>query len=287
MATRIDTVTSPVTLGAGRRQSYSYPALGQLQSLNVPGGDAINPRPGGTPSPSFWLVQNTGAPPAPVGAIIYLDRVTWAITSSTGTGTLLVPNFGGVNRPLTMPFQTERAVSGSMQGVDDYWCWSLSCILAFDAIPGVVTGDLGITIGVGTRAEIRGAAQFGGVEIGPTAPNTIGVVVRQADGGAVTLVQDIATGFNVTVFHKYEIRLLSPTLNGEARIKFLIDNVPLLSVPYGVGTVLPSQNSGGVSTIGFTPGIANKIAVPGSTTRMYLPPYGMTVASAPIEEALP
>lgn len=280
--TRNETVTTPPTLGAGRGQSYNYPTIGRSTTNNVPTSDAVSPRPGGGRLQSFYALDVTGAPPAPEGATIYNGRVAWAITSNAGTGRQARPNFAGTNRPLTVPCQTVKGAA-NFQGIDDAWCWSVSAILAFDAIPGPITGDIGLTVGVGTRCQIRGAAALAGIEFGPTGVATLGVICRQTDAGPVTLAQDVAGVTDMTAYHRYEIRFVGPTANAEAQIKFVIDGGTQLVLSYGAGTVLPDQKQG---TLGFTPGVLNMAAL-AATTRMYFVPNSLVIASGPVEEALP
>lgn len=285
--TRTESVTTPPVLGAGRRFSYNYPSIGPGTTGTTPAGDALTARPGGIVSSSYFTVTNVGAPPNPRGAVIYNGRVAWSLTSNTGTGTRIVPNFGGTNRPMAMPFQTTQTPGASFQGIDDYWCWSISAVFAFDAIPGVITGDIGLAVGSGNRADIRGASAFEGMEIGPTGVGTVGVIVRQLDAGPVTLAQNVAAGLDLTAYHRYEIRLVGPTTTTEAAVKFLIDGVLQLSVPYGAGTVLPIQRGSVGSNLGMTPGVLNIEAAGAATTRMYFAPNSLVVSAAPTEDALP
>lgn len=282
--TRLETVTAPVTLGAGRHYAYRYPTIGVGTTNAFSNMDVATGRPGGQRAQSFWGQFDTGASPAPKGSTIYNGRVGVALTSNTvPTGTQLSPSFAGTNRPLTMPFQTVRAASGSPQYVDDCWCWSFSALLAFDAIPGAITGDVGLCVGVGTRCVIRGVNQFAGIEFGPTNVGTLGVICRQVDAGAVTLAQNVTGVADMTLWHKYEIRLLGPTAQGEASVKFMIDGQTQLALSYGAGTVLPDQKQG---SLGFTPGLIN-LNANAATTRMYIAADSVSVCCATEESALP
>lgn len=285
---RLETVTTPPTLGAGRRMSYTWPRSGVSAVNGDPSGSQqIGPRPFAVPTQNNnFTVTVTGAPPAPRGLQITQSRVAWAMTSNAGTGYTCVPNFGGINRPLIMPFQETQTPNVSFEGVDDFWCWSFSAIMAFDAIPGAITGDIGIAIGCGTRAQIRGAAQFAGMEFGPTGPGTIGVICRQADAGAVTFAQNVAGVTDMTTFHKYEIRIIGPTKAAQAKAKFMIDGNVQLTLDWGPGTVLPSQRTVVPGNIGFTPGVIN-LSANAATSRLWLPLDGATVCAGPTEAALP
>lgn len=285
---RFETVTNPPTLGAGRRYSYNLPNPSAFLTVNTfQSMDQVEPRPGATAQASAWNQVDTGAPPAPRGGVIFKGRVALALTSdTTPTGTQYSPNFGGINRPFTMPFQTVRQVAGAPQFLDDCWCWSVSAVLAFDAMPGAVTGDVGLVVGVANRTAIRSATQqLAGMEIGPTGVGTVGVVVRQTDAVAVTVAQNIAGVSDVTQYHKYEIRLLGPTAGGEASVKFMIDGQAQLTLNYGAGTLLPDQKIAG-SFLGFTPGLINLAASAAGTVRMYVVPNSFVIACAPEESAL-
>lgn len=285
---RGETVTTPTTPGAGRRMSYAWPAVGRTQVSNISGtGGDVTGRPNGIASASYYQNVGAGAPPAPVGMQIYKRRVAWAMTSSTGTGFQALPNFSGVNRPLVMPFQTVKGAYSPL-GIDDFSCWSIAAILAFEPIPGLVTGDLGIAVGTGTRFNIRlPANQFAGIEFGPTNTGVIGVFARQADLGAPTFNQPTPFQPDMREWHRYEIRLISPTVNAEAQAKFLIDGRLQFSLPWGAGTVLPAQAEPAPNNLGFTPGIGSREAVPGSNTTMYVAAInGLVISCGPTEAAL-
>jgi hypothetical protein len=275
---RFETVTTPIVAGAARRTSYTY-ALPQQAGVGAFAGmDLVNGRPGGIETASYATFTTTGAPPAGDGMQIYKGRPTIAITSSAATGRILLPNFAGINRPLTMPFQSTRG-TGDTSLVDDFRCWSASVILAFDAIPGAVTGDIGLVIGAGTRFNIRTPAnQFCGMEIGPSNTGVISVFIRQHDLGAVTFNQATPDQPDMTQFNSYEIRMIGATALADGQVQFLLNGRVQFALPYGAGTVLPDQNEG--VFWGFTPGIGNFEAL-AATTRMYIAPGSFVIKAAP------
>jgi hypothetical protein len=238
------------------------------------------------PSAQFYNKQITGAPPAPRGMVIYNRRVALAMTSTTApTGYALVCNFAGVNRPLVMPMATERMVGGGggLLNVDDMACWSVSAILAFDALPGEVTGDIGVVIGSATRGTPR-FSSVAGMEIGPSNTGVTSVFCRAVDGGPVTFNQVTPLQPDHTKWNKYEIRLISATDQGDARAKFFINDRLQFSIAWP--GVLPSQAEVAPNSIGFTPCVINHAASAAGTSRMYCSTYGMCVCAAPNEAAL-
>lgn len=283
---RLETVTSPQTLGAGRITSWSFPILG-IQNTGSTGGGVTAQV--GRPIAHINDIQSgaaglnqviTGVPPNPQGWIQYKGRVAFQITSNTGTGKTWTPNFA-TQQAFVMPFQNVKG-TGNPSKAEDFACWSFSGILAFDAIPGPIVGDVGITLGVGTRAEIRGAALFAGIELGPSDVGTISVIARQADGGALTLNQVVTNTLDLTLYHEYELRIIGATSTAEAQLKVLIDGSVLAVIPWGAGTVLPDHVVGGAGNLGFTAGVINKSAN-AATVRMYVLPYGFTICAAPTE----
>lgn len=283
---RAETVSTPPTLGAGRRQSYSFPPLGNMiQNTQVP-STLVKGRMDGTGQNAWLTITDTGAPPNPRGATVYQGRPAVAVTSTSTTGTQFQVNFAGLQRPLAMPFQDTISPGCNFQGIDDFWCWSYSAILAFDAIPGAIIGDVGICIGTGTRAAIRDAATlFAGIEFGPTGVGTIGVIIREVDGVAPTFTGNVAGVADMTDYHKYEIRLIGPTLTAQAKAQFLIDDRVQLERNFGPASGMPPQSVAG-GNCGYNPALINLKASAAGTVRMYHLSNGMTVCAAPTEAAL-
>jgi hypothetical protein len=284
--TRIETVTTPPIPGAARRISYIYWPPTVQSVPNFGNTDAFLERPYGIRE-QFGNFTTTGAPPAPDGAVIYKGRPAISITSNLVTGRILTPSFA-VNRALVMvPFQNVKGTGDfARRTVDDYAIWSASVVLAFDPIPGVIVGDIGLVLGPGTRFTVRAAVnQFGGIEFGPLDTGVLGVTVRQTDLGPITFNQAIPDQPDMTEWHSYEIRLYSATSTTEATARFYLDGKQQLSLPWGAGTVLPEQVIGAAGNLGFTPGIGNFEAFNG-TTRMYVAQGTFTVKVAPDEASL-
>lgn len=289
--TRHETVTSPAVLGAARQVSYCWlPFAFSNVGAQATNRDASSNRQWGAANFGGIAAVNvttTGAPPAGDGLQLYLGRVTYAITSNTvPTGRILTPNFA-TNQAWVLPFQNVKGAASDSTPPDDCAVWSISLICAFDALPGAVTGDIGLTLGVGTRAEIRGTAAFAGIIFGPSNTGVISLFCRQADGGAVTFNQAAAGAPDMTKFHRYELRLLSATAASEARLKAMIDGVTYFNLPWGAGTVLPDQQLGGAGNIGLTAAIINKNATAAGTARIYCAHRGLVICSANDENSLP
>ena len=282
---RQETVISPLTPGAGRKFSYVWADYGNTAPNNDASSTNTTQRPqAGTDN--LWTMTVTGAPPASRGIATTNGRVAARWTSNTGTGYEVSPNAA---TRFAMPFQSVKG-TGTMFNVDDFYCWSVSAILAYNAIPGAITGDLGLVLSVGcnsgapTRGRIRSTA-VAGMMLGPSNTGVTSFIVRQADGGAITFNQQTPTQPDQTQFNRYEIRLVGPTPSAEAQVKVFINNVQQFSLPYGAGTVLPDQAQGAVAQ-GFVPCLENFAAAGASTVTMHVPPFGMIVCAAPNETML-
>lgn len=278
--------TSPLPPGAGRRFSYTWGVFGVSTLNNDPVFSNNNERPQGIVD-NAWTGTITGAPPAGRGMIMYNGRCAARTTSNTGTGYEVTCNN---NTRFQMPFQTQKS-GVNMQGIDDYFCWSVSAVLAFDAIPGPITGDLGLVLGIGvnlnkvTRGRII-SGNFAGIMLGPTDTGVTGVRIRQADGGALTFSQNTPTQPDQTQYNRYEIRLVGPTAASEAQVKIFINNVQQFALSYGAGTILPDQTGIATVAFGFAPALENFQAAGAATVRMYVPPFAVQVCSAPTEQML-
>lgn len=284
---RVESMTNPPTLGAGRRQSYRYPAItGAMSTGGLPTMTQAAGRPGETATGSQYSFTQTGVPPAGSVPSLYKGRISVDLTSSTGpvTGWQMIPNFGINTRPYVMPIQTAKGPV-NFQGIDDMMNWSMSAILAYDAMPGTVTGDLGLVWAPGTATIIRGVSAFPGIEFGPTDVGTVGVLVRATNGGAITFNQNV-TAPDMREWHRYEIRYIGPTATVDGFFRFLIDGSQVLTLSYGAGTVLmPNQNPFGTN-LGSTPGLVNLGASASGTVKMHFAPDSLIVCCGPTEASL-
>lgn len=284
-----ESVTTPPTPGAGRRISWRGPTVGSMNTGSLPTMTIITPRPGvgsgGGSTASALLVTQTGAPPSSL-PVIRDGRCCIRLASGAGAdnGWTIVPNFGGVNKPLVMPLNTVKGPI-NVAGIDDYGCWEASAIIAYDALTNAVTGDVGLVVAVGTASLIRQAPLFPGMELGPSGVGTMGVFARAVNGGPVTLNTNVALPTDMTKFHKYAIRLIGPSATAQAACKWMVDGVVVQTVTFDSG-VLSDQNPF-ATNMGFTPCLINRNATGGaSTVNMYVVQDSFTVYAAPTELAL-
>jgi hypothetical protein len=282
---RSESLVNPNTPGAGRRYSYSYFGPVPSEVGNSPQRDVAMARPTGTPQAGYWSYQSGGALPFPNGTVLYKGRVAWALTSDANSNSQVQPDFSFINRPLMCPFQEDQGTA-SFAMYDDFSCWSLSAILAFDNPVAPVTGDLGLLTGPNGNSAIRTSPFFqSGMEIGPIDVSTIGVLIRQATNGPATFSAPTPDQPDLTEFNKYEIRFLSGDGARPGMVRFLLNERVQFSLPYGPGTVLPGQKDPGGNVLGFFPNLCNRKAQVG-TARMYIAFNGMTVSAAPTEADL-
>lgn len=289
---RIETVTSPPTLGAGRVWSWTFPFLGTTNAGSMPNSVAglIGQRPllnnvinqTAAPGMSRFLV---GVPPTTGNSLacIYQGRYCISVNSDGTTGQgWTIANTNSAQG--VMPFVTVKG--GQPPGLEDWNVWELSAILAFDQVAGAVTGDIGFGFSISTRAIVRSGPQAG-VEVGPRNVGSIGIVSRQTDAGGLTIDQALTVQpTDFTLWNNYTIRLIGATANSEAQLKVLVNGTPAFTANWGAGSLLPEQSLGGATAYGFCPFIVNSKAVAGSVSRMYVPTGGVSVRAAPTEDML-
>lgn len=144
---------------------------------------------------------------------------------------------------------------------DDYAVTRLVCIGAF--LPAgsgqdyVGDGGLQVVLGYGIARTLMGSAgqaPQNGWGFVNTAANQISFITRAVQNGPVTSNQVITgAGFDQSIWHAYELRHISATPTTDAQLKVYIDNVRVLTLSWGAGTVLPTSSVG-------TDGRANVIA---------------------------
>lgn len=283
---RQESVVSPLTPGAGRKFSYVWGACGVTNAGNDFVGTNTDARPTGTPD-NLWTMTITGAPPATRGVTTTNGRVAERMTSNTGTGYEV---YAQNAQRFTMPFCNVKGTA-NLSNLDDFYCWEVSAVLAWNAIPGAITGDTGLVIANGvnglnpTRGRIR-AGSFMGIELGPSNTGQLSLIVRQADAGALTFNQLTPTQPDLTQFNRYALRLVGPTASTEAQLKVFVNNVQQFALPWGAGTVLPDITAGAGVAMGYFPCLLNFAAAGAATVTMHVPPFGLTVCAAPNETML-
>jgi hypothetical protein len=281
--TRVDNVVSPPVLGAARRQSFMWPAFQRNNSASFGVTTDASSRQTDMGGANGFVLLTNGAPPAGSGGQVYKGRATLALTSNTNTGYTVTGGHTFIG--------TQRS-AGNVQvlGNVDFAVWELSAILAFDAISGPINanGQIGLQYGSGnwTQPMFGTAPTQSGWTFGPVDNGVIGVRVRTTDGGAVTNVA-VSAAPNLLEFHRYAIRVVSASGLNEAFARFLVDGQSVLTIPWGAGTILPSQiNTFVAPRVGFTPGFSN-VNYAAATNRMYIAQNSVQIIAAPSEDALP
>lgn len=147
----------------------------------------------------------------------------------------------------------------------DHNCYSIRATCAF-VTTGPLTGDYGILIGCGgnlNNGQMNhfGAATNAGVCFGPTDVGTISLRARATNAGPLTLNQVIKTGFDTTVFHTYELHIVTGSPSSDPVLFGLIDGVvvtPRISWT-AASALLPNPNQGqGSQPFGYTIGWTNQ-----------------------------
>jgi hypothetical protein len=251
----------------------------------VPSGTISNPRLSSL-NQTTWTNAIGGAPPAPQGMTFYKGVVAWRITANPTATRELAPILSLTN-PWQIYLQVVRG-SAPLYGLDEYMCWRVAMYAAYDNPTGVVTGDLGLQLGVGGNVCPRACTQAGLI-FGPVNTGQIGVFVRQADAGAVTFNAPLAAAFqpaDMTDWHLYEMRFTGADVNREATLRFMIDGVTTLTLSWGAGTVLPIPPNSG-NQLGFHPLIRLGAPLAAGNYGMWLAtPGGFMVSAGPTEESL-
>lgn len=280
---RVDTVVSPNPLGVARRQSFMWPAF-NTAALNAFGvqTDAAS-RQSDVGAGNGFVLTTVGAPPAGFGGQNYKGRAAQAYTSNNNTGYVVSGGHTFI--------QTQRSTGSVPILVNSDWAvWEFSAILAYDTLPGAVNanGQIGLQYGSGnwTQPLFGTAPTQSGFNFGPVdAAGTFAVRVRTTDGGAVTTVAAGSVA-NYIEWHRYAIRLVSASGANEAQAKFLVDGTVVLTIPWGAGTVLPTQvNTFVAPRLGYTPSLTN-LNYNAATSRMYVAMNSTQIIAAPTEDAL-
>lgn len=280
--TRVDTVVSPPVLGAGRRQSFVWSGFQRNNQSSFGVASDASSRQTDAGTGNGFALTAVGAPPAGQGGQIFKGRATLALTSNTNTGYVIAGGhtFCGTQR---------SAGNVPILGNWDWAVWEISAILAFDAITGPINanGQIGLQYGSGnwTQPMFGTAPTQSGWTFGPVDNGVIGVRVRTTDGGAVTNVA-VSAAPTLTEFHRYAIRIISASGLNEAFARFLVDGTSVLTIPWGAGTIMPTQvNTFVAPRLGFTPGLSN-LNYAAATNRMYIAQNSFQIISAPTEDAL-
>jgi hypothetical protein len=281
---RAESVVSPVPSGVARHWSVAYPGMESFVNNVVPVGTNGMNR---LSSVNFNDFANGvgGAPPAPQGSTFYKGQVAWRITGGAAATRALEPVLSAV-----VPFQVYfQMVKGTapMYGLDEFCCWRIAALMAFDNPAGAIAGDVGLSLCPGASIAIRAANQAG-IEYGPRTTGNIGVTVRAVDAGALTFDANLAANFqpaDMTDWHLYEMRIIGADVNAEAVIKFLIDGVTCLTLPWGAGTVLPVFPDV-ANRLGFHPGIQVRAPVAAGYGMWLAMPGGWMMSAGPTEDSL-
>lgn len=265
---RLESLISPPIRGAARTQDTSYPSM-QTQTVGdvsvginfIDRQQLLNQDRGTT--------TNFGVQPAGSGWDLYRGRVTNKITGSGTSGGFYLT---GSEWAIYFP---QNKVGGNFQ--NDMRCWRVVAILAYDST-GLGAGDSGLEIGPALNYDmVTGTPP--GFRLGPFAPGSIGVQVRQNGGGAFTINQAVAAVADVADFHAYEMRFIGATDKLDAVFKCFVDGTQVFAASWGAGTLLPNWANG--ASLGYMVGIGNR-----GGNAAFIPKLGLQIASAATEDGL-
>lgn len=265
---RRETVIPAPIRGAARTLDMAYPApLPQAVSNNAIGLTWINRQ--GFATFTMGTTSTFGAQPPGSGWFEYRGRMAFKTNGSGTSGSYYI---SGGNFAIYFPTtQLDAAYN------DDFACWRVVAILAFD--PGLGAGDTGIEIGAAANYDvITGNAP--GFRFGPAGPNSAAFQVRQNGGGPLTVNQAIApVGMSTQDYNAYEIRFIGATPQRDAVVKAFFNGVQYGAFNYGAGSLMPGLANG--TTLGWQMCVGNRGA-----DATYTPVCGVQVSAAANEPGL-
>jgi hypothetical protein len=186
-----------------------------------------------------------GGPPAGSGWTVYKGRYAHRQTGNGVSGGFYLT---GSNFAIYFPQEQQGGAF-----TDDFRCWRVAAIMAFDA--GLGSGDTGIEVGPGLNYDIV-VGTPPGFRLAPFSGSTIGLQVRQNGGGAFTINQVVASNIDTTEWHCYELRFIGATDRRDALLKAFVDGRQVFQASWGAGTLLPNWANG--TSEGYMVGNGNR-----------------------------
>lgn len=263
-----DVAISPPIRGAARTLDWTYPSP-QIQAAGTVavGIQWINRQ--GLAILDTGTVTGFGIPPAGSGWTLYKGRMAHR---QTGSGTSGGFYRTGGDFAIYFPTLAEQAKFN-----DDFRCWRIVAIMAFDL--GLGSGDTGLEISPsGFNYDIV-VGTPPGFRIAPFSPTEIGLQVRQNGGGAFTVNQVVASGLDITEWNAYEIRFIGATRDADASMQAFVNGRRVASFSWGAGTLLPGFANG--TGLGYMIGVGNRGA-----TGTYIAQCGLQVSAAASAQGL-
>lgn len=266
--------------GSGRTLSYWWPPIEEIFDGNQP-ALRMQQRPQGAPNTPSIVDIPYGSPPGPQGGITWHGKRAIVLSAGATSGHWYGPTFNA--GPVQIYFALERPTLANLAGLDEIACWRVAALLAFENPPGPVPNDYGIMIGPGSSIVPRGGQM--GWSFGLRSTGLLGFTVRQTTSAPITYdkTYDLGAAFDVTTWHRYEVRMLSATLDTEAMVKVLVDGQVLDTVFFGPGHPFPPMQEG--ANLGYYWSVGNHGGA-AFTTRMYLALGGLQIDAAATEDAL-
>lgn len=153
---------------------------------------------------------------------------------------------GALFFPARVPLVTSRSAAGN-GAYNDLACWRLMWIAAFFTAPQP-TGEVTCACIVNQGITNYIAALADGFGFHYRSDGRVSLAAVR--GGVLTEFIVTPVGFDITLFHIYEMRLTAATAGTDAGLQVLIDNAPValpaVLASWAAGTGLPSvQNVGG------------------------------------------
>jgi hypothetical protein len=267
--------------GAGRTLSQSWPSPG---NPNATVNTFISARQWARSGESFGVSQLSSGAPGGGNMVEVHGRQALQVICPSGAARWYVPP-QNANLPYAIYTAFEQPSKADVGILDDFLCWRVSALLAFVNPAAPMPDGMGLVIAPFGLSNVRGTPQHAGIFLGCSDDSTIRLSIRQATGGPLTydVPLDLGAAFDVEHWHKYELRIIGATLGGDAVLKVLVDGEVRLTIPWGVGTILPPPYTG--TAFGFQWVLGNFNGALATNT-MYLAAQGLEVHAAATEAAL-
>jgi hypothetical protein len=244
--TRIETVVPNPIPGAGRFFDFVWPAINNyLPAANISARNQLAaPTGAGVAFVSFGGgVANTAA----MWKGVPIISVNCSAVAGNGNATELIP--------ARVLLNTTRNALAAIN--NDILCWRIIWNAATFVAPAN-TGEVGLYLitDQNTPKIVTGTSSGFGFRF--FNDGSVGFTTITGGLATTTTLKAVASGYDLTDVHSYELRLFGATANADANLEVLIDNVtltallPATSKSWAAGTKLPPTQLTGAN-LGFIP----------------------------------
>lgn len=261
-----ETAVSKFPSGSGRTVDWLYPAQDANRSSNASNlniqsrltGDGSVQALGAVGTGTATFAVHNGVPCVNVATTAVANGISYASDNVWACKAILTKGHG-------MP-----------ASYNAYACWRYAATIAFDVVPAS-SYDYGFELILGGNGTFPFILQsvIGGMGFCRRPSGSVSLIIQ---GAGLNEFPITTPGFDPTVFHQYELRVISAGKTNEAVFRSFVDGVPFQSFGWGAGTILPSY----IGTGGTYGGICNK--APTAGVRLWV--YDVQVSASSSEAGL-